>query len=128
MMRYNDSPLSGRVSYCIEDIHLGFAEQINRILRKKPLAGRFLDDHKVVHVLSSVLHFEKVLPLEIGPECCADEDDVVDLNGFVFQKMDVLGERQLVLQFMNPPEEVIMVKEVISLDVDNGQKLLGKDT
>ena len=91
------------------------------------MAGLLLDDHKVVHVLPGMLHLEEVLPLEIGPECGADEDDVVDLNGFVFQEVDVLGERQRVLQFMNPPEEVIMVKEVISLDVDDGQKLLGKD-
>ena len=64
--------------------------------------------------------------MEIRPECCPDESDAIDLHRFVFQEMDILGERDKVLQFRDSSEEVVMIEEMVPLDIDHGKELLGK--
>ena len=111
-----------------EDIVLRFLKQVDRLFGHKPRPVSLLDHDKVVHVLPGILHLEEVLAEKIRPEGGADEQDAVNVDGLVFQEVDISGQGELGLQFVNAPEEVIVVEKVVSFDVDDGPKALGKET
>ncbi len=127
MVCHNDALPVFRCCQHLEDIPFRFLKQIDRLLRHEPRPVSLLDHDKVVHVLPGVLHLEEILPEKIRPEGSTDEQDAIDIDGLVFQEMDICGQGELGLQLVDAPEEIVMVEEVISLHIDDGQKTLGQE-
>lgn len=109
-----------------EDIVLRFLKQVDRLFGHESRPVSLLDHDKVVHLLPDVLHLEEILTKKISPEGCADEQDTIDIDGLVFQEVDIPGQGELGPQLVNTPEEIIVVEEVIPLDIDDGPKTLGQ--
>lgn len=128
MVCYHDGLPDAGSCQCFEDIAFRFLEQIDRLLRHEPRPVSLFDHDKVVHVLPGVLHFEKVLAEKVRPEGGADEKDAADVNRLVFKEVDILGQGQRGLQFVDAPEEIVVVEKVVSFDIDDGPKALGKET
>lgn len=128
MVCHHDSlPVAGGCQR-FEDIPLRFLKQIDRLFGHKPRPFSLFDHDKVIHVLPGVLHLEEILAEKIRPEGSADEQDAIDIDGLVFQEMDICWQGELGLQLVDASEEVIVIEEMVPFDIDDGQKTLGQET